>query len=444
MPAYVVVGMQWGDEGKGKIVDYLTKYAEMVVRHQGGNNAGHTVVVDGKQTILHLIPSGILHKGITCIVGNGTVLDPAVVIQELNSLEAAGYETHGRLFFSDCAHVIMPYHKLLDKAQERFRGKNRIGTTGRGIGPCYADKADRIGIRMGDLVNEPIFKEKLAAVLDYKNGVLEKVLNEAPLRFEDVFEEYRVYAERLRPFVTDAVKLVHDAVAADKRIVFEGAQGAMLDLDHGTYPYVTSSTTVSGGVCAGAGVGPTNIHGVIGIVKAYTTRVGEGPFPTELTDALGEQLRTQGNEYGATTGRPRRCGWFDAVQLRRASKLNGMTAIVLTKPDVLSNLDPIKICTAYRVNGKVTKDFPTGIDVLENIEPLYEGDTGLNQDISSCRTWEELPEKAQRYFLRIEELLGVPVCTVSVGPGREQTIERIDPFAIDACGAGHGLTGNPA
>ena len=444
MPACVVVGMQWGDEGKGKIVDYLTKHAEIVVRHQGGNNAGHTVVVEGKKTVLHLIPSGILHEGISCIIGNGTVLDPAVLIQELDSVEAAGCKTLGRLFFSDCAHVIMPYHKLLDKAQERFRGKNRIGTTGRGIGPCYADKADRIGIRLGDLVDEAVFREKLEAVLEYKNGVLEKVLGESPLRFKDVFEEYCGYAGRLRPYVSDAVRMVHDAVAAGKRIIFEGAQGAMLDLDHGTYPFVTSSTTVSGGVCAGAGVGPTNINGVIGIVKAYTTRVGEGPFPTELTDALGEQLRQQGNEFGATTGRPRRCGWFDAVQLRRASRLNGMTAIVMTKPDVLSNFDPIKICTAYKVQGKVTGDVPTRIEAFEGLEPLYEEMPGWNQDISGCRTWEDLPEKAQRYFLRIEELLGVPVCTISVGPGREQTIERMDPFTIDAHGVVRGLTENPA
>ena len=444
MPAYVIVGMQWGDEGKGKIVDYLTKYAEIVVRHQGGNNAGHTVVVDGKQTILHLIPSGILHEGIVCIVGNGTVLDPAVVIEELESLNAAGYATAGRLFFSDCAHVIMPYHKLLDKAQERFRGKNRLGTTGRGIGPCYADKADRMGIRMGDLVNEAVFKEKLGAILEYKNGVLEKVLGETPLRFDEVFDEYRGYADQLRPYVADAVKLVHDAVAADRRIIFEGAQGAMLDLDHGTYPYVTSSTTVSGGVCAGAGVGPTNVDGVIGIVKAYTTRVGEGPFPTELTDALGEELRREGKEFGATTGRPRRCGWFDAIQLRRAARLNGMTAIVMTKPDVLSIVDPIRICTGYTINGSVTQDFPTSLEVLENAVPVYEDMPGWNEDISACRTWDDLPEKAKRYFQRIEELLGVPVCTISVGPGREQTIERIDPFSISACGTMRGMTPEPA
>ncbi len=444
MPAYVIVGMQWGDEGKGKIVDYLTKYAEIVVRHQGGNNAGHTVVVDGKQSILHLIPSGILHEGIVCIVGNGTVLDPAVVIDELDSLNAAGYATAGRLFFSDCAHVIMPYHKALDKAQERFRGKNRIGTTGRGIGPCYADKADRMGIRMGDLVNEAVFKEKLGAILEYKNGVLEKVLGETPLQFDEVFDEYRGYAGQLRPYVADAVKLVHDAVAADRRIIFEGAQGAMLDLDHGTYPYVTSSTTVSGGVCAGAGVGPTNVDGVIGIVKAYTTRVGEGPFPTELTDQVGEQLRREGNEFGATTGRPRRCGWFDAIQLRRAARLNGMTAIVMTKPDVLSIVDPIRICTAYNINGSVTHDFPTSLEALENAVPVYEDMPGWNEDISACRTWDDLPEKAQRYFERIEELLGVPVCTISVGPGREQTIERIDPFSISACGTMRGMTPEPA
>lgn len=424
MPGFVIVGMQWGDEGKGKVVDFLTRGADMVVRHQGGNNAGHTVVVNGKQTVLHLIPSGILHQDTTCIIGNGTVLDPGVLIKELDNLIAAGCHYEGRLFLSDSAHVIMPYHKLLDKAQEQFRGKNKIGTTGRGIGPCYADKADRFGIRLGDLVNTELFRRKLEVTIPYKNAILTQAFSEQSLSLEEVFAEYSRYADRLRPLVADGVAMVHDALAAKKKIVFEGAQGTMLDLDHGTFPYVTSSTTIAGGVCAGAGVGPGTVNAVIGIVKAYSTRVGEGPFPTELLDETGELLRKTGNEFGATTGRPRRCGWLDCVQLRRAAALNGTTAIALTKPDVLGVVDTIKICTAYRIDGKLTTEFPSQISVLERVEPVYEEWPGWKTDISKCTGWSELPEAARTYFNRIEELLEIPVPLVSVGPGREQTIER--------------------
>ena len=429
MPSNVIVGMQWGDEGKGKIVDYLTRNADLVVRHQGGNNAGHTVVVKGEKTILHLIPSGILHTSCACVIGNGTVVDPAVLIKEINGLEAAGYELVNRLFISDCAHIIMPYHKLYDEGQEKFRGKNKIGTTGRGIGPCYADKADRLGMRLADLLDAKRFREKLESVLEYKNAMLTQTFGMEPLDVDAVCTEYQVYADRLRPFAADAVSIVHEALRTKKRIVFEGAQGTMLDLDHGTYPYVTSSTTLSGGVCAGAGVGPGVVDGVIGIVKAYSTRVGEGPFPTELTDDIGQTLRDVGQEYGATTGRPRRCGWLDAVQLRRAVMLNGTTCIALTKSDVLSALDTIRICVAYEIDGRQTDVFPTQVDALEKSKPVLEDMPGWKTDITKCKTWDDLPENARKYFERIEVLLGIPLAIISVGPGREETLVYRDPLA---------------
>ena len=429
MPAFVVVGMQWGDEGKGKVVDYVTRYADVVVRHNGGNNAGHTLTVGGKQTILHLIPSGILHEGKVCIIGNGTVLDPAVLLEEIEAVRAAGARLEGRLFISDAAHIIMPYHKLFDKAQEKFRGKNRLGTTGRGIGPAYADKAERFGIRLGDLLDTTVFKAKLASLLEYKNLMLEKLFDQAPLCFDAVCEEYLGYADRLRPFAADIVPMVHDALRAGRQVVCEGAQGAMLDLDHGTFPYVTSSTTLSAGACSGIGLGPRDIKGVIGIVKAYTTRVGEGPFPTELLNLSGEFLREKGREYGATTGRPRRCGWLDCVQLRRAAMVNGVTHLVLTKPDVLGSLDVIKICTAYDIDGQKIREFPGQLSRLERVKPVYEEMPGWAEDISTCSSWNDLPAAARAYFKRIEELIGVPVAIVSVGPGREQTIECVDPFA---------------
>ncbi len=428
MAGYVVVGMQWGDEGKGKVVDYLTEQVDVVVRHQGGNNAGHTVVVNGNTTILHLLPSGILHSGRQCIIGNGTVLDPAVLLKEIDGVLAAGHELEGWLFISDCAHIIMPYHKLLDKVQEQFRGEGKIGTTGRGIGPAYADKADRLGIRFGDLLNLSMFREKLAKVLEYKNAVL-KSLGESPYDVSEVYAEYEGYAERLRPYVGNGVTLVHNALKDGKRIMFEGAQGTMLDIDHGTFPYVTSSTTVAGGVCAGAGVGPSVVRGVAGIVKAYCTRVGTGPFPTEETGEVGERLRQEGHEYGATTGRPRRCGWLDMVQLRRAALLNGATSIVLTKADVLSAFDTIRIAVAYELDGRRTDEFPSQTCQVEQVTPIYEDYPGWREDITGCKTWEELPEKAQKYFRRIEELAGVPISLVSVGPGREQTIKLTEPFA---------------
>jgi adenylosuccinate synthase len=420
--------MQWGDEGKGKVVDYLTRYAELVVRHQGGNNAGHTIVVNGKQTILHLVPSGILHSDKMCVIGNGTVLDPAVLIEELDAVEQAGIKTLGRLFISCNAHVIMPYHKLIDREQEKFRGKNKIGTTGRGIGPAYADKAERFGLRICDIIEPETFKTKLRAALEYKNLVLGKLFGQPPLDFDAVYNEYSAYAERLRPYAADSVAIVHEALAAGKQVVCEGAQGSMLDIDHGTFPYVTSSTTLSSGACSGAGIGPGAVNGVIGIVKAYTTRVGEGPFPTELTDALGQQLREKGQEYGATTGRPRRCGWLDCVLLRRSALVNGTTHLVITKPDVLDDLDTIKICTEYRLNGNSTKQFPVQAADLAHVTPVYEEVPGWKQDISKCRSWEELPAAAQDYFRRIEQLVGVPIAIISVGPDREQTIERLDPF----------------
>jgi adenylosuccinate synthase len=421
--------MQWGDEGKGKVVDYLTSEADMVVRHQGGNNAGHTVVVKGKQTVLHLIPSGILHEGTACLIGNGTVLDPEVLCAELDSLDAAQCHYHDRLFISSGAHMILPYHKVLDGAQEKFRGNRKIGTTGRGIGPAYADKADRAGIRFADFVLPGLFREKLGEILEYKNALLTKVFDEKPLDPDTICSQYLVYADRLRPLMADTVAMVHEALSADKRVVFEGAQGTMLDLDHGTFPFVTSSTTLAGGVCAGAGVGPQTVRGVIGIVKAYSTRVGEGPFPTELLDETGETLRKQGHEFGATTGRPRRCGWLDCVQLRRAAKLNGATGIVLTKPDVLDVLDTIRICTAYELDGKRIVEFPTQVDEVARVKPVYEELPGWKQDISGCRSWNELPENARRYFERIEKLIDVPIYIVSVGPGREQTITHRSPFA---------------
>lgn len=429
MPAFVIVGMQWGDEGKGKVVDYVTRYADVVVRHNGGNNAGHTLKVNGVQTILHLIPSGILHQDKVCVIGNGTVLDPEVLLDELETIRAAGARIEGRFFISEAAHIIMPYHKILDKAQEVFRGKNRIGTTGRGIGPAYADKAERFGIRLGDMLVAETFKTKLGQVLEYKNMMLEKLFGEAPLDFDEIYNRYLAYADRLRPFVTDVVPMVHEALRNGRQVVCEGAQGTMLDLDHGTFPYVTSSTTLSSGACSGIGIGPRDIKGVIGIVKAYTTRVGEGPFPTELLDASGEFLREKGQEYGATTGRPRRCGWLDCVQLRRAVLVNGITHLVLTKPDVLSSLASIRMCTAYDIDGEITREFPAQIGRLERVKPVYEEMPGWTEDISACTKWSDLPDTARAYFKRIEELLETPVAIVSVGPGREQTIECTDPFA---------------
>ncbi len=424
----VVVGIQWGDEGKGKIVDLLTEKADMVVRFQGGNNAGHTLVVEGRRFVFHLIPSGILHREKMCVIGNGVVVDPFVLLEEMDTLEKEGFEvTPDRLKISARAHMILPYHRYLDLAREDKSG-GKIGTTGRGIGPAYEDKVGRRGIRMADFLDPGIFAEKLKVNTQWANFVLTRYLGKEPIdpaEFERLDDALR---DRLRPFVTDTSLLLNDSAAAGKAILYEGAQGALLDVDHGTYPYVTSSNTVTGNVCCGAGVGPTTIKEVVGVLKAYTTRVGGGPFPTELFDETGQALRDKGAEYGATTGRPRRCGWFDAVAVRHAVRINGVTSLALTKLDVLDELDAIMIGTAYRLDGNTQKGFPALASDLERVEPIYETLEGWRRDITACRAWEDLPDEARAYISFIEETVGVPVDIVSVGSDRAQTIIRRHPF----------------
>jgi adenylosuccinate synthase len=425
MPALVVVGAQWGDEGKGKVVDLYTPYAGLVVRFAGGANAGHTLVVDGAKVILHLIPSGILHEGQRCVVAQGTVLDPEVLLEELETLEKKGVAVTGRVLVSDRAHVVLPQHKLVDSLRESAKGARAIGTTKRGIGPTYEDKVARRGIRIGDLLKPEPLREKLAANLDAWKPVIEGLGGEVP-ELEPIAASYIALGERLRPFVQDTATIVADAVKRGVKILLEGAQGTMLDIDHGTYPYVTSSNAVAGGACAGAGIGPTAITKVIGISKAYATRVGGGPFPTELHDDLGEQLRKAGAEYGSTTGRPRRCGWLDIPALRLSVRVNGMEEIALTKLDVLSGLPKIDLCVAYELDGERLLEPP--FDGLERVTPVYETLPGFVGDISRCRTRAELPEAAQAYVARIEELVGCRVGIVSVGPDREQTADLRDPF----------------
>ena len=424
----VVVGIQWGDEGKGKIVDLLTEKADMVVRFQGGNNAGHTLVAEGKKFVFHLIPSGILHKEKMCVIGNGVVIDPFVLLEEMETLEKEGLAvTPDRLKISSRAHLILPYHRSLDLAREDKSGK-KIGTTGRGIGPAYEDKVGRRGIRVADFLAPEVFAQKLAENTEWVNFVLTRYLGKDPLgpgEFEGLDDTLR---DRLRPFVTDTSVLLHEALQESKAILYEGAQGALLDVDHGTYPYVTSSNTVTGNVCSGSGVGPTTIKEVVGVLKAYTTRVGGGPFPTELFDETGQALRDRGAEYGATTGRPRRCGWFDAVAVRHAVRINGVTSLALTKLDVLDDLETIKVCTSYRLDGASRESFPALASELERVEPAYETLKGWQRDISGCRTWEELPDKARAYISYIEKMAGVPVDIVSVGSDRAQTIIRRHPF----------------
>lgn len=429
MPGFVIAGMQWGDEGKGKIVDCLAARADLVVRQQGGNNAGHTVVVGGKQTILHLIPSGILNPGTVCIIGSGTVIDPAVLCAELDQLTEAGCSYEGRLLVSDCAHVILPYHKEIDRLQESSRGEERLGTTGRGIGPAYADKANRAGIRFGEFVDPTRFEARLRVAVEDKNRFIQRAYGADPLDADVILAEYRAYAERLRALLSDTVPVIHRALKAGRQVMFEGAQGAMLDIDHGTYPFVTSSTTLSGGACSGGGVGPRAIQAVVGIVKAYTTRVGAGPFPTELNGPEGDALRDAGHEFGATTGRARRCGWLDLVQLRHACMVNGPTGLVITKADVLSALDRIPVCTGYTLDDRAVDRFPSSVEEIERLRPLYEILPGWKTDISKCTRWDELPPNAQAYFEYIERQLEVPVQIISVGPGREQTIIHRDPLA---------------
>jgi len=428
MPGIVIVGTQWGDEGKGKVTDLLAEQAHVVVRYQGGNNAGHTVIV-GQQTLkLHLVPSGIHRPGVLCVIGNGLVVDPRALVAEMDELEANGLDTSG-LRISANAHLVMPYHLLLDGAEEERRGGKSIGTTRRGIGPTYTDKVARYGLRVQDLLDMAIFEEKLGRALEQKNTLLTAVYGQEPLEKGSILEEYRACAERLRPYIVDASLLVHQALTQGQNVLFEGAQGTLLDIDHGTYPFVTSSSPIAGGACTGVGIGPRQIDGVIGVSKAYTTRVGAGPFPTELSDAVGDHLVEVGREFGTTTGRRRRCGWLDGVILRYAARVNGLTGLALTKLDVLTGLPRLKICVGYEHDGQVLEEFPYQGAVLAHCQPVYEEMDGWAEEISGVQTYGELPPQAQAYAARLEELAGVPVDIISVGPEREQTILLRSPFA---------------
>lgn len=427
MANVIVIGAQWGDEGKGKITDLLSKSADVVVRYQGGVNAGHTVVVQDQTFKLHLIPSGILYPDTECIIGSGTVIDPKILIEELDQLEELNVSVDN-LLISETAHVTMPYHRLIDKASEERRGNHKIGTTGRGIGPTYADKSERTGIRVLDLMNTDSLKDQLRWAINHKNVILEKLYDLAPLDPDVVIEEYLQYAERLRPHVVDCSLKIYDAVQRRRNILFEGAQGTLLDLDHGTYPYVTSSNPVAGGACVGAGVGPTMIDRVIGVAKAYTTRVGEGPFPTELDGELGELLCDRGAEFGTTTGRRRRCGWFDAVIGRYAVRINGLDCLAITKLDVLDELDEIKVCVAYEIDGQRCEDFPSSARRFKQCRPIYKTLPGWKKTTGDCRSLDDLPREALDYLKFLAELMEVPIAIVSLGASRDQTIIVEDPI----------------
>jgi len=429
MPTVALIGCQWGDEGKGKVVDYFARKADVVVRFQGGNNAGHTLVVGGEEIILHLIPSGILHPEKLCIIGNGVVIDPAVLCEEIELLRSKGYfEDDTRLKVSERAHLILPYHRIIDRGSEAKKGKEKIGTTGRGIGPCYSDKSARVGIRFSDLLEPELLKKKLKQVLEEKNLYLTRVLELEPIDSQKVIDEFLRYAERLSRYAENTSLLLNQLIYAGKKVLFEGAQGTMLDLDHGTYPFVTSSNTIAGAVCVGAGVGPKMIDRVVGISKAYTTRVGGGPFPTELKDEIGVRLREQGGEYGATTGRPRRCGWLDLVQLKYAVRINGLTDLIITKLDVLSGINPLKICVGYKYKGELLDDFPARIEIIEELEPVYKELAGWSEDISEAKELKDLPPQAQDYLKLISDELEVKIMAVSVGKEREQIIVLEEPF----------------
>lgn len=427
MANVIVIGAQWGDEGKGKITDLLSKSADVVVRYQGGVNAGHTLVVQGQTFKLHLIPSGILYPDTECIIGCGTVIDPQVLIRELDQLEKINISTQN-LLISETAHVTMPYHRLLDQASEERRGNHKIGTTGRGIGPTYADKSERTGIRVIDLMNPLGLRKQLHWAVNYKNAILKKLYDLPPLDPEEVIDQYLEYAERLRPHVVDTSLKIYDAIQRRRNILFEGAQGTLLDLDHGTYPYVTSSNPVAGGACVGTGVGPTMIDRVIGVAKAYTTRVGEGPFPTELNGEIGELLCDRGAEFGTTTGRRRRCGWFDAVIGRYAVRVNGMDCLAITKLDILDELEEIKVCVAYEIDGEKCNDFPHNARRFARCRPIYKTMPGWKQSTVDCRSLEDLPQQALNYLKFLAELMEVPIAIVSLGASREQTIIVEDPI----------------
>ncbi len=423
MAIKVVVGSQWGDEGKAKIVDYLTEEADIVVRFQGGANAGHTVVIGKEKFVFHLIPTGIIHPDKICIIGNGVVLDPAVLLDEKENLAGKGIRVEGRLLISENSHLVMPYHKLLDQVKEESKTGEKIGTTRRGIGPCYTDKAARMGIRAADLLDEELFRGKLTQNIQEKNEVFTKIYGREAIDGEKIFSEYREFGEMLRPFIADTSVFLDQAVKQGRSVLFEGAQGTLLDMDHGTYPFVTSSNTVAGGACAGSGIGPTQIDEVIGVTKAYTSRVGNGPFPTELKDTTGEKIREVGQEYGATTGRPRRCGWFDAIAVRLANRVNGLTSLAVTRLDVLDSFATINICTAYRYKGNTIEDMPADSKVLSQCEPVYETWDGWMCATPEARSMRQLPDAARAYLERIAELTQTKISIVSVGPSREQTIE---------------------
>ena len=430
MANVVVVGTQWGDEGKGKIVDLLTRYADYIVRFQGGNNAGHTLVVEGKKFVFHLIPSGILYESKMCMIGNGVVIDPEVLLAEMQELADTGLPvTPERLMISENAHLIMPYHKSLDLNQEAaLKGSKKIGTTGRGIGPCYGDKILRKGIKIGDLLDEDLFRDKLRDNIEEKNFLLTKRLNSEPVSFEDIYSQFQTLAEKLAPFLGNISVELDQARKGGKHILFEGAQGTQLDIDHGTYPFVTSSNTVASNACTGSGFGPVYIDAVIGILKAYTTRVGSGPFPSELFDETGEQLQQKGGEFGATTGRKRRCGWLDSVVANDAIRLNSITGLAVTKLDVLSGQSTLKIATSYEADGKKYTSMPSNIRLTEKVKPAYEEIPGWQEDIGSARNIEDLPQKARDYIKRIEDITETPAAIISVGPARDETLLLNNPF----------------
>lgn len=425
MAGIVVVGSQWGDEGKGKITNFIAKDADMVVRYQGGNNAGHTIYVDGKKFELSAVPSGIFNPERLAVIGNGSVVNPKALLEELASIQVEGITTEN-LRVSDRAHVIFPYHMLIDRLSDAKKGDSKIGTTGRGIGPAYMDKSARTGIRVVDLLDEEVLRERLTTVLAEKNEILEKIYNEAPLDVEELVAEYAEYGRILKPYITDTTVIVNDYLDADKQVLLEGAQGAMLDIDHGTYPYVTSSSPVGGGATIGAGIGPTKIDSVVGVAKAYTSRVGDGPFPTELFDETGERIREIGHEYGVVTKRPRRIGWLDTVVLRHASRIGGFTHLSLNSLDVLSGLPTLKIAVGYELDGQRIDHYPASLAEVRRAKPVYEELPGWDEDITDVKSRDALPENAQKYLKRVEELIGVPLYTFAVGPSNEQTIVLFD------------------
>ncbi|HTG02152.1 MAG TPA: adenylosuccinate synthase [Nitrospirota bacterium] len=428
MPVLVVVGSQWGDEGKGKIIDLLTERADVVARYQGGHNAGHTVVVGSNEFILHLIPSGILHKGKKCVIGNGVVLDPSALLEEMDAMAKRGIRFGGNLLISKNAHLIMPYHKAIDMASEKLKGDKKIGTTGRGIGPAYADKINRKGIRLADLFDAAAFREKLACNTGEANFLLERYYGASQVHLDRIYEEYLAYGRRLRKYVADTSLFLGESLARNKKILAEGAQGTHLDVDHGTYPFVTSSSPTAGGACTGLGLGPNAITEVVGIVKAYTTRVGSGPFPTEQDNKLGEHLRARGKEYGATTGRPRRCGWADTLVIRHAVRVNGMTSAAITKLDVLDDLDELKICVGYKYNGKLYEEMPSELSVLEKGTPQYITLPGWKENTIGIRKYDRLPKKARSYVEKLCKLCGVKPTIISTGARRDETIILEQPF----------------